>query len=333
MKAIQFARFGGAEVLEYVDIDRPVPKADQILIEVSASAVNFPDIRERSGIYQRAETHVGGVMLPHVTGLQAVGRVVQTGTDADTGLLGCKVVALLPEKGGYAQYVAAPEALAVVLPEEAEDNLIASLPGQGVTAYLALNASTQIKPGETVLVQGAAGGVGSIAVQIAKLLGAGLVIGTASTPEKRAFARNLGADLAVDYEQPDWTDSVLAATNGRGVDIILESIGGDIFEQNFDCLSTFGRYIVFGSTRGPGKPFEPRRLMPRSQTMTGLYMPVYYQKPELVREALTFLVRHVLDGSLKAPMSAVMPMSETARAHRMLEERQVAGVIVLDPAR
>ena len=118
MKAIQFARFGGAEVLEYVDIDRPVPKADQILIEVSASAVNFPDIRERSGIYQRAETHVGGVMLPHVTGLQAVGRVVQTGTDADTRLLGCKVVALLPEKGGYAQYVAAPEALAVVLPEE-----------------------------------------------------------------------------------------------------------------------------------------------------------------------------------------------------------------------
>jgi NADPH2:quinone reductase len=333
MKAIQFARFGGAEVLQYVDIDRPVPKADQILIEVSASAVNFPDIRERSGVYQRAETRVGGVALPHVTGLQAVGRVVQTGADADSSLLGRKVVALLPDKGGYAQYVAAPQAMAVSLPEEADDNLIASLPAQGVTAYLSLNASTQLKPGETVLVHGAAGGVGSIAIQIAKLLGAGLVIGTASTPEKRAFARNLGADVAIDYEQPDWTQSVLAATNSRGVDVILESIGGDIFEQNFDCLATFGRYVVFGSTRGPGKPFEPRRLMTRSQTIAGLYLPVYYQKPELIREALTFLVGHTLDGLLKAPMSTVMPLSETARAHRMLEERQVTGVIVLDPAR
>jgi NADPH:quinone reductase len=254
MKAIQFARFGGAEVLDYVELPRPSPQTDDVLIEVTAAGVNFPDIRERMGVYQRAETHVGGVVLPRVSGLQAVGRVVEVGAKSDHRLIGKKVVALLPGGGGYAQLVIAPSNLIVVLPESADDVTMAALPDQGVTAYLTLTASTKVQPGESVLVHGAAGGVGSLAVQIAKALGAGLVIATAGSDERRAYTLSIGADVAVDYAKPDWPNAVLEATDGRGVDIILESIGGDIFEQNFECLATFGRCIIFGSTRGPGAP-------------------------------------------------------------------------------
>jgi NADPH2:quinone reductase len=181
-----------------------------------------------------------------------------------------------------------------------------------------------------VLVHGAAGGVGSLAVQIAKILGARPVLATAGTDEKRAFARGLGADFAVDYSVPDWPKAVLDHTGGRGVDVILESIGGEVFEQNFECLATFGRYLILGSTRGPGQPFEPRRLMSKSQTMTGFYLPVFFQRPDLIREALAFLVAHALDGTLRANVATVLPLSQAAEAHRLLEARRAVGVVVLD---
>ena len=145
---------------------------------------------------------------------------------------------------------------------------------------------------------GAAGGVGSLAVQIAKALGAGQVIATAGSDERRAYARSIGADVAVDYAKPDWPTTVLDATGGRGVDIILESIGGDIFEQNFECLATFSRYVIFGSTRGPGAPFAPRRLMTRCQTMTGIYVPVFFaQRPDLVLRGTGIPDRSLPSGS------------------------------------
>jgi len=331
MKAIQFSRFGGPEVLEYVDVPNPVPAADEALVEVTAAGVNFPDIRERMGVYNRAETKVGGVVLPRITGLQATGFVRETGPQCDRSLLGKKVLALLTKGGGYAQMVTTPSGMVVPLPDTADDVQMAALPTQGLTAWLTLQASTQLRPGESVLVQGGAGGVGSLAIQIAKTLGAGLLIATAGTEEKRAFTRSLGADFAVDYEKPDWPKAVLEHTGGRGVDVILESIGGEVFEQNFECLAPFGRYIIFGSTRGPGKPFEPRRLMSKSQSMTGLYLPVFFQKPELIRQGLKFLVDHALDGTLRAQVAQVLPLSQTAEAHRLLEERKVTGIIVLDP--
>ena len=330
MKAIQFSRFGGAEVLDYVDVPRPSPRTEEVLIEVTASGVNFPDVRERMGVYQRAETHVGGVVLPRVSGLQAVGRVLEVGEKCDPGLIGKKVVALLPGGGGYAQFVIAPSNLIVVLPESADDVAMAAMPDQGVTAYLTLTASTRMQPGESVLVHGAAGGVGSLAIQIAKTLGARQVIATAGTDERRAFTRSIGADVAVDYGKLDWPKVVLDATGGRGVDIILESIGGDIFEQNFECLAPFGRYIIFGSTRGPGQPFAPRRLMQKSQTMTGLYLPVFLAKPALIRTGMEFLVKATLEEKLRPSIARVVPLSQTAEAHRLLEDREIQGTILLD---
>ena len=169
-----------------------------------------------------------------------------------------------------------------------------------------------------------------MAVQMAKAMGAGLVVGSASTADKRAFVLRLGAHAAVDYSEPEWPDTVLKITNGNGVDVILESIGGDVFEQNFRCLAKFGRHIIFGSTRGPGNPLPPRLLMAKSQAMIGFYVPVYYSRPDLMRKGLEEMVVRFVDGSVEAQVARIFPLSQVAEAHRLLEERQVSGAIVLD---
>ena len=332
MKAVQYERFGGPEVLDYLDLPRPVPGDGEILIATTAIGVNFPDIRERLGVYNRGETRVGGVRLPQVGGLQVVGHVVEAGPGVERALLGRKVMALM-KQGAYAEFAVARIGMSVALDDNDDDVAMASLPAQGTTAFLLLQASTQVRPGESVLVHGAAGGVGGLAVQIAKALGAGLVIGTASSPERRDFVRSLGADFAIGYDDPDWPHAVLEHTAGRGVDIILESIGGEVFEQNFECLATFGRAIVFGSTRGPGEPFAPRRLMTKSQSLTGFYLPVFFQQPQVIERALTFLAAGVRQGTIRPTVATVLPLSRAADAHHMLEERRAQGIIVLDPKR
>lgn len=330
MKAIQFRSFGGPEVLEYVDLPTPVPGPGEVLIDTSAIGVNFPDIRERLGMYNRPETRVGGVTLPHVAGLQVVGRVSKTGAGVDPAVVGRKVMALMP-KGAYAQQAIAGADMLVMLDESANDVAMAGLPCQGVTAFLALRTCAHIQSGESVLIQGAAGGVGSLAVQIAKAMGAQTVFGTASTESRRAFVRSLGADYAISYDTPQWPERVLELTEGRGVDVILETIGGEVFDQNFECLAMLGRCVVVGSTRGSGEALAPRRLMAKAQTLTGMYLPMFFQRPTLIREALQFLADGVSGGVIRPVTGATLPLSETGLAHALLERREVQGVIVLDP--
>lgn len=331
MKAIQFNTFGSTNVLEYTDLAVPSPVADQILIEVHAAGVNFVDVRQREGVYQRAETYVGYLTLPHVPGFQVVGVVKEVGPEGDHSLLHQRVVAMLPDGGGYAQYALASSNMTIPLPLSVDDAQGAALLMQGMTAYLALCASTQLRQGERVLVHAAGGGVGSLAIQIAKILGAGSIIATARTEEKRQFAQSLGADFVTDYTQPQWTRDVLEYTQGRGVDVILESIGGEVFQQNFECLAPFGRYIVFGSTGGPGQPLEPRKLMQKSQSLTGLYVPVFFARPELISQGLQFLVDHAAGGTIQAQVATILPLKDAGVAHQMLEERRAVGTVVLDP--
>ena len=168
-------------------------------------------------------------------------------------------------------------------------------------------------------------------MQIGKALGASPVIGTASTEERRNFVLELGADAAIAYTEPTWPAKVLELIGGRGADVLIESIGGDVFEQNFDALATFGRYLLLGSTRGPGNPFAPRRLMTKSQAMIGFYLPVFYDRPELIGNALRFLADGVKRGFITPNVDAVLPLALADEAHRRLEDRSVRGVIVLDP--
>lgn len=329
MKAIQYERFGGPDVLEYLDLPNPTPGSGQLLIETAAIGVNFPDIRERLGVYNKAETRVGGVQLPQVGGLAVAGTVVAAGPQTSVEV-GRKVVALM-KKGAYAQLAVAEEPLSVVIDDDADQVTLAGFAAQAACAHLLLQASTTLRAGESLLVHGAAGGVGSLAVQIAKALGAKPVIGTASTAERREFVKSLGADAAISYEEPGWTEQVRELTAGRGVDVLIESIGGDVFEQNFDALATFGRYVLLGSTRGPGEPFAPRRLMTKSQALIGFYLPVFYDRPELIGNALRFLADGLKTGQITPSVDEVLPLSQAAEAHRRLESREVRGVIVLDP--
>ena len=332
MKAVSYDRFGGPEVLEYLDLPDPTPGPRQLLIETAAIGVNFPDIRERLGVYNKAETRVGGVQLPQVGGLAVAGSVVAAGPETSVQV-GRRVVALM-KKGAYAQLAVADEALCAVVDDDASAEQVVALAGfaaQGACAHLLLQASTTLRPGESVLVHGAAGGVGGLAVQIAKALGADPIIGTASTAERREFVKTLGADAAISYDEPGWTDQVRELTSGRGVDVLIESIGGEVFEQNFDALATFGRYLLLGSTRAPGEPFAPRRLMTKSQAMIGFYLPVFYDRPELIGNALRFLADGIATGQITSRVDEVLPLSQAAEAHRRLESRTVRGVIVLDP--
>jgi len=330
MKAVQFESFGAASVLALKDLPQPEPQQGEVLIQVAAAGVSYVDIRQRQGMYNKAETRVGGVTLPNVPGLQAVGRVVRLGPQADPGLLGRKVVTFVG-KGAYAEFVSAPVALCVVAPDEADDATLSVIPMQGLTAYFTLTASTVLHAGESILVHAAGGGVGSLAVQMAKILGAGKIVASAASEEKRKYAASIGADVVVDYTATHWTQHVLEATGGVGVDVLLESIGAEVFEQNFECLATFGRYVIYGSTQGLGKPFEARRLMTKCQILIGLYVPVFTAKPNLVRAGLAFMVDHVTKGNLKARVAAQLPLGEAAKAHQMLEDRQVVGAIALKP--
>ena len=329
MKAIQYERFGGPDVLEYLDLPNPTPGSGQLLIETAAIGVNFPDIRERLGVYNKADTRVGGVQLPQVGGLAVAGTVVAAGPQTSVEA-GRKVVALM-KKGAYAQLAVAEEPLCAVIDDDADQVTLAGFAAQAACAHLLLQASTTLRAGESLLVHGAAGGVGSLAVQIAKALGAKPVIGTASTAERREFVKSLGADAAISYVEPGWTEQVRELTAGRGVDVLIESIGGDVFEQNFDALATFGRYLLLGSTRGPGEPFAPRRLMTKSQALIGFYLPVFYDRPELIGNALRFLADGLKTGQITPSVDEVLPLSQAAEAHRRLESREVRGVIVLDP--
>jgi NADPH2:quinone reductase len=330
MRAVQYTQFGSADVLHIAELARPQPKDDEVIIEVTAAGVNYVDIRQRQGAYNRAETRVGGIDLPSIPGMQVVGIVVEAGPLADASLLGKNVVALV-SKGAYAEYVAAPASMCVPVPDGVDDTQLAALPTQGLTAYFVLTASTLLQRGETVLVHAAAGGVGSLAVQIAKILGAGTVIATAATAAKRNFALSIGADIAVDYTQTAWTSAVIDATNGRGVDILLESIGGKVFEENFSCLAAFGRYVLFGSTQGVGDPFEARRLMTKAQSMTGFYLPVFFGRPDLIQQGLRFLIDQVAQGTLHAHVAAQFSLTEAAAAQQSLEDRNVIGAVVLRP--
>jgi NADPH2:quinone reductase len=330
MKAILYAEFGGPEVFDYVDITDPAPGSGEVLIATEAIGVNFPDIRERLGTYNRSDTRVGGVTLPHIGGLAVAGTVVAVGRDGDPTLVGRRVVALM-KKGAYAQLAVADQALCAVVDDDADPVPLAGFAAQAVTAHLLLQELTTVHAGESVLVHAAAGGVGSMAVQIAKALGAQPVIGTVGAPERQQFVHDIGADATVSYEEPGWTDQVLDLTGGRGVDVLVESIGGVIFEQNFEVLAPFGRYLLLGSTRGPGKPFEPRRLMAKSQALIGLYLPGFYDRPEAITRALRFLADALRAGTIKPDVAAVLPLSQAAEAHRRLENREVRGTLVLDP--
>lgn len=325
MKAVRFHKTGGPEVLVYEEVPDPVAGAGEVLIRVEAAGMNFADVMRRRG-----DDYPEASPPPFILGAEVAGTVAAVGAGVSAFKIGDSVLAT-PGQGGYAQYLTVPAALVMPLPPGLDTVKAAALLGHSLTAALALRQSARLAPGETVLIEGAAGGVGSFAVQLAKLYGAGKVIAAASTPEKRAAAERLGADASVDYTVAGWSEKVLELTDGRGADIVLEMAGGDSVAQALAALAPFGRMIFLGQSSGKTALIEPWQLTVPNRTVTGFYIGAYFAQQELIQSTIGEIVGFLLAGKLDIQVGAVLPLSQAARAHAMMEGRETTGKVVLQP--
>ncbi len=322
MKAVQFHEFGDFDVLRFEDISVPEPKQGEVLIRVQAGGVNFGDIQLRKNQYIYTPT------LPFTPGFEVAGTIERLGTDVTGFSIGQRVAAFMPN-GGYAEYAIAPAQMTLVLPDEVDFNSAVAVMTQGVTALLMLKTIAQLKPGQSVLVHAAAGGVGSLAVQVAKILGASHVIATASSPEKLELAKSLGAETAVNYRDADWQEQVMRATNSKGVDVILEAVGGDIFHKSLDCLAFRGQLIVYGRSSG-STVFDPIILLDKARTVTGFSLYDFLDSP-LYSESLNELFAYLKQGQLKVQIGGVFSLEQASKVHQLIESRSSQGKLILKP--
>lgn len=325
MKAARFHQTGGPEVLVYEDVADPSPSAGEVLIRVEAVGLNFADVMRRRG-----DDYPDPSPPPFILGAEVAGTIAALGAGVRGIELGTRVLAT-PGAGGYAQYICVPAATLIPVPPGVTAVQAAALVGHGLTAALSLRNAARLSEGESVLIEAAAGGVGSFAVQLAKLYGAGKVIAAASTPEKRAIAERLGADASVDYTAPGWADEVRALTGGRGVDVVLESIGGDTLGQALRAMAPFGRMVFLGQSSGKTALVDPWQLTTPNRTVTGFYVGAYLAFPELVQATLGEIIGFISSGRLSLQVGTVLPLSHAAEAHRLLEGRKTTGKVVLEP--
>jgi NADPH2:quinone reductase len=317
MRAIQVTQFGGPEVLVPTELDPPVAGPDQLLIEVTAAGVNFADTHRTDGTYR------GGMTLPFVPGVEIVGRT-KTGR---------RILSPIFETGGgYADYAVAPKHRAVDVPEEVTDGQALALLIQGLTAWHVLRKSARLGCGESVLVNAAAGGVGSLAIQLAKHFGAGQVIAAASTPAKRELALELGADVAVDNDPDGYVDRVRKATDGRGVDVVLDSTGGPTMLAGLDCLAAFGRLVNYGNAGREGRPaVDPSALAQRNLSVAGFWLVPTMDLPGMYVEPLDAMLDLTARQQLRPLVGAEYPLAEARRSHEDLLARRTTGKLVLKP--
>ena len=316
MRAIRISRWGGPEVLELVeDAPMPEPGPDEHVVRVSRAGINFADT------HARENTYLAPYELPLTPGAEVAGKT-------EDG----KRVAGLIATGGYAEYAAVPNAAAFPIPFGVSDGQALALLIQGLTAWHLYRTSARVQPGETVVVHAAAGGVGSLAVQLGKAFGA-RVIATASTEEKRALALELGADAAVDVTREDLTQALIEANRGRRVDVVLEMAGGPVFQASLRALAPFGRLVAYGMASGRPNSVSAGNLMRHSSAVIGFWLAHCFTRPqEMLAEPLRDLFERVAGGTLKVVEGPVYPLSEARRAHEDLQARRTTGKLLLDPA-
>jgi NADPH2:quinone reductase len=325
MKQIIVNEFGGPEKLILHDAEVPSAGDGQIVIKVEASGVNFSDAMQRRNQY------VFPVSLPYLPGFEVAGIVTEIGKGVENISVGDWVVAMLPGGGGYAQYAVTASYLAAVLPPTISAQESLALQVQGLTAYLMLKDGAKLQAGQTVLIHAAAGGVGTLQVQIAKQMGASKIIATASTAEKLAIAKSLGADELINYTESDWVQKVKDSTGGRGVDLIVDSVGGEILQNSISCLAPFGRLISFGNPTGGSTSIEAFTLVNDNLILQGFGLASYFEKPDLMQEAYQYLYSQAATGKLKVHVGQSFPLKDAAEAHRQMENRQTTGKTVLIP--
>jgi NADPH2:quinone reductase len=314
MRAVQIDEFGGPEVLEVTDIPKPEPEDGQVLIKVEACGMNFADT------HQRENSYLAKYELPLVLG----GEVAGTTEDGE------RVVALMAT-GGYAEYAVAPKDTVFPLPDGVEPGAALSLIIQGLTAWHLYRTQGRVAEGETVVVISGAGGVGNIAVQLGKSMGAGRVIATASTEEKRRLCLELGADAAVDSAEEDLTAALIEANQGDRVDVVFEMAGGRIFDQSSEALAPFGRIVTYGIASRKPNQVETGRLMRKSRSVVGFWLMHCLGRRDMMEEPLEDLFERVARGELRPQVGRTYPMSDVRQAHEDLQGRRTTGKLLLDP--
>ncbi|PZS28571.1 MAG: NADPH:quinone reductase [Pseudonocardiales bacterium] len=317
MRAIQLTEFGGPETLTVSELPDPAPGPGQHVFDVLAVGINYADTHQTENSYLSQQT------LPLIPG----GEVVVRAQDGRRllGLLG---------SGGYAEKVAVDARMLFGVPDAVSDADALTTLVQGATAWHLLRTSTHLQQGETVVVHAGAGGVGTLAIQLAKRWGAGRVIATASNESKRRLTLDLGADVALDSTVDDLTAALREANGGKGVDVVLEMTGGPVFDQSLAALAPLGRLAVFGmASRTPPTPVAPAMLMARSTAVIGFWLIHIVKRPAMFAAAVTDLLDMIADGSLRPVIGETYPLDGAADAHRALLDRSSIGKLILDPTR
>jgi NADPH:quinone reductase len=315
VRAIRIDEWGGPEVLRLVeDAPEPRPGPGETLIAVSRAGVNFADTHARENSY------VARYELPLIPGAEVAG----TAPDG-------RRVAAIVGTGGYAEYATARAP--VPIPDGVTDGQALAVLLQGLTAWHLYRSCARLASGESVVVVAAAGGVGSLAVQLGKAMGAGRVIATASTADKRDLALALGADAAVDVTAEDLAERLVEANGGEQVDVVLETAGGRVFDAGMDALAPFGRMVAYGISSKAQNQVRTGRLLRRSQSVIGFWLFEALRHPEMVDGPLAELFAHLADGTLRVVEGETYPLSKARRAHEDLQARRTTGKVMLDPRR
>jgi NADPH2:quinone reductase len=313
VKAIQIEEFGGPEVLRYVEVEDPAAGDGEVVVEVARSGINFADTHATRNDYLAEQS------LPLIPGAEVSGRTAD----------GRRVVALLGN-GGYAEKVAVHEALLIPVPDEVDDDQAAALLLQGLTAMALVQRCARVEAGETLVVEAAAGGTGSLAVQLGKRAGA-KVIGLASSAEKRALVERLGADATVDSRSEDLAAAIREANGGERVDAVLHMSGGAAFDAELGVLAPLGRMVVFGIASREQRDVSTAALLRGSKTVVGFWLLHLLARRELAAPMIGELLGAVAAGELQVTVGDVYPLSEAARAHEDLIARRSSGKLLLDP--
>jgi NADPH2:quinone reductase len=323
MRAVEIAKPGGPEVLAPVERPLPAPKSGEVLVKVAAAGVNRPDILQRMGLYP---VPPGASDLP---GLEIAGEVVACGDGAKLWKPGDRICALV-HGGGYAEYCVAPEVQALPVPKGLSLVEAASLPETFFTVWSNVFDRAGLKAGETLLVQGGSSGIGVTAIQMAAVLGH-RVFATAGSDEKCAACLRLGAEKAINYKTQDFAAEVKAATGGKGVDVILDMVGGDYFPRELKCLADDGRLVFIAFLRGPKTELDINELMRRRLTVTGSTLrprPVAFKGA--IASRLKERIWPLIDaGKIKPVIYRTFPLAGASEAQRLMESSQHIGKIVL----
>ncbi|MGG2015478.1 quinone oxidoreductase family protein [Bacillus sp. S10(2024)] len=323
MKAIIVTAFGGPDMMKYTDVTMPSINMNQVLIRVVATSVNFADIKSRYG-------KKGTGNLPFIPGIDAAGIVEQVGANVTNIKVGQRVIAF-PVNGSYAEYVVANEELTFVLPDEIDFETAAACPIVSFTSYTLLANIARLQQGETVLIHAAAGGIGTTAIQLAKILGAGKVIGTVGNEAKKKIALEAGADHVICYKEEDFAQKVNEITNGEGADVILDSISGTISEQSLQCLAFYGRLIHFGNASGDIGTFETKDLHTSCRSVLGFSFGTTRKKcPHLLRHTADQIFPLLGNGDLQIKIGKRFSLQDAGKAHEWVESRQSTGKVLLN---